>query len=616
VTARAVVALVLAVSTLWMTSAAGSRPSTLKGGTYRVGWEGVFDASTDNMDPTGEADPRLMGMLSNLLVRTLVGYDHVSGPAGRKPVPDLATRIPSPTDGGRTYTFTLKRGVRFGPPVNRRIASSDIRFAIERLARPRNGAQYAPLYRVLRGFDAYQAGRARSIAGIETPNARTIVFHLTRPVGEFPQRLTLPATAPMPPEAARCFEGKPGKYGDDLVSSGPYMYEGADRVSIGSCASIAPMRGNGYPLVTLVRNPRYDAGTDSPSARENNPDRFVFLVVEGRPAAAEVYRRLAAGDLDDAILTSGPKVIGRYAAAARKQGALRVNSTGWLFYLSFNLTHPPFDDIHVRRALSWAMDRSALRAAWGGPLAGAIPGHVIPDELLGRRLASFDPFASPGDHGDVAKARAEMARSKYASKQGRCVASACRHVWVNLFCNADRICHDIEYAASQRMIVTLKEAGERIGLQFEAHSRNQPDIRTPSKYRYIPISGAGYWHGLYPEASAYVDPVFAGWGITPTFNPNTSLVGISVRQANALRTGGVANGVPSVDADLARCSALDGGPRLDCYAALDRRLSTEIVPWIPFLLRNRITILGPQVARWEFDASTGTTAWAHVALKR
>ena len=50
--------------------------------------------------------------------------------------------------------------------------------------------------------------------------------------------------------------------------------------------------------------------------------------------------------------------------------------------------------------------------------------------------------------------------------------------------------------------------------------------------------------------------------------------------------------------------------------ALDRKLSTEIVAWIPFLWRNRITILGPQVASWAFDQSIGTTAYAHVAVKR
>src|SRR5205823_3925853 len=232
-----------------------------RGGTYRVGWEGVFDWGTDGWDPTGEADPRTYGIFSNLLLRTLVGYDHVPGRAGTKIVPDLATRVPAATNGGRTYTFTLKRGIRFGPPVGRTITSTDIRYAIERLARPRNGAQYAYVFRVIAGFDAYRAGRARSIAGIRTSNARTIAFDLTRPDSDFLHRLTLPATSPIPPEVGHCFEGKRGGYGPDLVSSGPYMYEGAGRIDIRSCRAIKPMSGNGYPLTTLVRNPEYDPRT-------------------------------------------------------------------------------------------------------------------------------------------------------------------------------------------------------------------------------------------------------------------------------------------------------------------------------------------------------------------
>ena len=161
------------------------------------------------------------GIYSNLLLRTLVGYDHVAGAAGYRLVPDLAETVPAPTDGGLVYRFTLRRGVRFGPPVRRAVTSSDIRYAIERLARPSSGAQYAWRLTMIAGYDAYRAGRARSISGIATPDARTIVFRLTRPTADFPHRLTLPATAPIPVEVARCFEGKPGAYGARPRRDGP-----------------------------------------------------------------------------------------------------------------------------------------------------------------------------------------------------------------------------------------------------------------------------------------------------------------------------------------------------------------------------------------------------------
>ena len=103
---------------------------------------------------------------SNLLVRTLLGYDHVAGPAGNKLVPDIATSVPAPTDGGKTYTFHLKRGVKFGPPVDREVTSKDVLYAFERIAKPEDGAQYGFYYSVIAGFDAFGAGKAKTISGI------------------------------------------------------------------------------------------------------------------------------------------------------------------------------------------------------------------------------------------------------------------------------------------------------------------------------------------------------------------------------------------------------------------------------------------------------------------
>ena len=74
-----------------------------------------------------------IGIYSNLLVRTLVGYNHVAGAAGNVVVPDLATNLGTVSKDGLTYTFHLKSGIKFGPPLNREITSKDVLFAFERL---------------------------------------------------------------------------------------------------------------------------------------------------------------------------------------------------------------------------------------------------------------------------------------------------------------------------------------------------------------------------------------------------------------------------------------------------------------------------------------------------
>jgi peptide/nickel transport system substrate-binding protein len=87
--------------------------SSSRGGTYRVGWEQSF-GFTDNLDPTGEYLGNAINVLENLLLRPLIGYRHQAGPAGNQLVGDLAIAVPKPTDNGLTYTYTLRRGVRFG----------------------------------------------------------------------------------------------------------------------------------------------------------------------------------------------------------------------------------------------------------------------------------------------------------------------------------------------------------------------------------------------------------------------------------------------------------------------------------------------------------------------
>ena len=81
-----------------------------------------------------------------------------------------------------------------------------------------------------------------------------------------------------------------------------------------------------------------------------------------------------------------------------------------------NLTQPPFDDIHVRKAMNWVMDKAALVQAWGGPAIGKVANHIVPDTLFDDQLAEFAPYKTAGDRGSVAKAKAAMKGSKYDTK--------------------------------------------------------------------------------------------------------------------------------------------------------------------------------------------------------
>ncbi len=301
------------------------------------------------------------------MLRSLVGYWHLPGAAGNKLIGDLATAVPTPTNNGLTYTYHIRPGVKFSPPVNREVTSKDVAWAMNRLASPKDGGQYSFYYTVIKGWDAVANGTAKTVSGITTPDNSTIVFQLTKPAGDFNLRMSMPATAPIPSEIGKCFEGKPGDYGRDVVSSGPYMLQGADKVTA-NCATLKPMSGydgaNGNHII-LVRNPNYDQSTDK--YRKNYPDTFKFLVNSN---ADDIFAKVQAGQLEDEVSSPAPKTIREYATTPSLKPMMIANVGDRTNYFTMNLTQPPFDDVHIRKAMNWITDKAALQKAWGGPIPG------------------------------------------------------------------------------------------------------------------------------------------------------------------------------------------------------------------------------------------------------
>ena len=93
-----------------------------------------------------------------------------------------------------------------------------------------------------------------------------------------------------------------------------------------------------------------------------------------------------------------------------------MNSGDRTWYLTMNLTQPPFDDIHVRKAMNWIIDKAALRAGVGRPDRRRRSRTTSSaDSMFNNELAEYDPYETPDDHGDLAKAKAAMKGSKYAN---------------------------------------------------------------------------------------------------------------------------------------------------------------------------------------------------------
>jgi peptide/nickel transport system substrate-binding protein len=578
-------------------------PVEAPGGTIRADWESAF-GFTNNLDPTGEYLGEAF-MLFQATSRTLLGYRHVAGAPGNELIPDLAVDQPVISDDGLTWTFTLKDGIKFGPPLSREITSRDVAYAFERIGTQQLAAQYGfYYYDTIAGMREFYDGEADSISGIETPDDKTIVFTLTAPRGDFGYLVGMPAATPIPEEIASCFVN-PGDYGRFLISSGPYMIEGSDALDLAafaSCDTAQPLSGltpiSGYEpdqILNLVRNPDYDPTTDTPEARSNLVDRFEFTV---NTNTDDIFAKVEAGELDFEVATEPPQVLQQWADSDR----LNINIGDRTWYLTMNLTQPPFDDIHVRKAVNLVMDKEALRQAWGGPISGPIATHIIPDPVLADALVGYDPYPGP----DLDAAKAEMAQSKYDTDgDGVCDAPECAEV---LMIADKRGIDDL-------MVPVVEEALLGIGIQLVTRQNTNAYTIIQTVNKNVPISSRPGWGKDYADASTFFDPLFTGAFIIPEGNTNYSLVGITAEQAAGFGGfNGNAEGVPSIDADLKACQGTLNEERIACYAGIDQKLMEEVVPWVPYLWSNSIDLIGPAVNAYQFDQFSGNAALVHMGV--
>jgi peptide/nickel transport system substrate-binding protein len=600
---------VFAVASAMGASAHTTKGSTAKsGGTFTVGWEQSF-GFTDNGDPTGEYLGDWFGIADNLLVRTLIGYTHQPGGPGNVPVADIATNVPKPTNGGKTYTFSIKQGVMFSPPVSRQVVCNDFVNAMQRLANPKDGGEYGFYYTIIKGWSQYAAGKAKTISGIKCLSTSKIQFNLTTATGDFLKRMGMPATGPQPPEVTKCFEGQAGKYGLDLISTAGYMYKGIDGLNISSCANVKPVAGyDGQTVMDLVRNPNYKQSTDN--TRKNAIDEFRFLIDASN---VDIFNKVESGQFNYGHSSIPNNVLKKYATTPSLRPYFHQNSGDRTWYITMNVTQPPFDDIHVRRAMNWIVDKSALRQIWGGPTVGDIANHIVPDSLFGGQLADYKPYRTIGDHGSIAKARLAMKGSSYADKTGMCTASVCK----NVLMIADT------RGVDPGMVNTLQNDAKQIGITFTVRTINgaYPTIQTVAKN--VPIAERPGWGKDYADALTFFSPLFDGRTIIPTGNTNYSLLGITSSQCKTLKVTGDCNpynaktgmGVPNVNSQLDKCSVLIDPARQTCYENLDKFLMTNAVPWVPWMWSKVTAITSNNVSHYQFDQFSTTPAYAMITLK-
>ncbi|MGW6559725.1 ABC transporter substrate-binding protein [Streptomyces hydrogenans] len=326
-----------------------------KGGTLTV----LSNQDFTHLDPARNWVMPDMDFGTRLLYRTLVTYKAAPGADGSELVPDLAEDLGTPSNGAKTWTFRLKAGLKYedGTPVT----AQDIKHNVERSFSPDlpGGPDYAARY--LAGAEGYQGpAQGKHLDSVKTPDARTIVFELHKSFAEFPFAATLPTFAPVPPA-----QDKGAQYDNRPFSSGPYKIESYARDK----------------QMVLVRNTHWDPASDS--VRKAYPDRIVVTMgLKGNQIDDRLVASAGGDSSAVAWSTLRPESISKVLTKADVKARLLAESSSCTEMLQMHTGRAPFDDLKVRQAVQWALDREAIVTAAGGPAVTDAAGAAMPGSLF------------------------------------------------------------------------------------------------------------------------------------------------------------------------------------------------------------------------------------------
>ncbi len=352
-------------------SSSGSAPS---GSTPGPTISAVLSTDPPSLDPAKGFDPTSWSFIHATFVSLLTFND------SNEVVPWGATAMPTVSDNGLVYTFTLRQGMTFtdGEPVTAQ-AYAD---AITRMLNPKTRSQLQAFYEGIKGANAYVAGTATDVSGIKVSGTDTISFTLTQPDRTFLDVMAIPNASAVPPNV---IASNSAKFGLSPVGDGPYKI-----------ANYTPGQ-----QITLVKNPDYFDASSVPAQQINitlglSPQTELLRVENGQTD-------VMMDNLDSPsylAVKSNPK----YASYLQHFTAIADN------YVALNMRKAPFDNELVREAAAYAVDNSQIIksiAGMGTPLT----------QIIAPGMPGFDPSVQPIAY-DPTKAKSLLAQAGHANGSG------------------------------------------------------------------------------------------------------------------------------------------------------------------------------------------------------
>jgi peptide/nickel transport system substrate-binding protein len=450
----------LAVVALSLSSCSSSGGK--EGGTLN----GTYASFPDSLDPalarTVEAWTAMYATYVPLLT-----YAHESGQTGSKVVPGLAESLPKISSGGKTYTLTLRKGLKYsdGTPVK----ASDFAASVERMFKLNSGG--STFYTGIVGAEKFAETKSGGIPGIKTDDKTgKIVIELTQPRGTFTSELALlyvtvlPADTPVKNMTA-----------DPPPGTGPY-----------EIVKTEPGRSWSYD-----RNPQWEKNNAAlmPDVPSGHVDKIDIKVV-GNPSTQvnEVERGSS-----DWMQTTIPSDLYNKVKEKYEGSQFRVEPTISNYFFWMNTTKPPFDDVKVRQAVNYALNGAAMERIYAGSLKPIQ--QILPPGIPGYEKYELYPY-------DMGKAKQLIAE---ANPSDRDIT-----VWTD------------DESPNNEATAYYQDVLNKLGFNAKLKEVAAEDYFTLTGNLSTPDLDTGWldWYQDYPHPNDFFQPLLAGESILPQENSN------------------------------------------------------------------------------------------------
>lgn len=528
-------------------------PAAKKGGTVTVLGSSPFS----HLDPARGNDGNVNNFY-NLIYRGLTTNKRGPGDVGTETVPDLATDLGKPNADATEWTFTLKDGIKYsdGTPIK----AQDFKYGFERALDPKNNIGNDELQQLIVGADKYEGAYAdpKGLDSITTPDDKTITFKLKRP---FPSFYELTGSGPLTPFP----KGKVPSadfLDSNVYGSGPYQLKS----------------NNPGVKVELERNPNWDPATDP--TRPAYPDAFVFQF--GIDGSALDQRMLAGQANDKNVIAAStdplqPSSVGQIQNPQTRSRIVR-DLPSCTYFMNIRTDIKPLDNVKVRQAIQYAVDKQALITAAGGPQMALVANDMllpgVPDK------EEFDLYPSENSAGDVAKAKQLLSEAGVGDGFELSMDVRGLPLWQG-FANA------------------LQDSLGKVGIKVKQKPLDSSTyydvIQTPAQQSPIQVTGwCSSWLNGYPLLS----PLFDGTRITKTGNQNGSMLND-----------------PAINKRFADIAKLTDADQQNAeYAKLDKEIM-QLAPVVPMLWLTPLQTVGSNVGNaFACACTTGYIDYSSVGL--